>query len=70
MVHQASDDLGSVQVSEKSITMMTRWPTAIGRESFLNRDSDHFTYRLDVSTDGGGTWIEGVDLIEASRVSE
>ncbi len=70
MVHQAPDDLGGVQVSEASITLMTRGPTAVGRESFLNISKEHFTYRLDVSTDEGVTWIEGVDLIEANRVSE
>ncbi len=70
IVHQAPDDLGGVQVSEASITLMTRGPTAIGRELFLNRSKDHFTYRQDVSTDEGETWIEGVDLIEANRVSE
>ncbi len=70
LTRQAPDDLGGVKVSESSITYMTRLPHALGRESFLTGAADRFTYRLDVSTDDGETWIDGVDSIEATRMPD
>lgn len=69
MTQQAPDDLGGVQVKGDSITLMTRYPNGIGRESFLNRTKDHFTYRLDVSIDEGKSWLEGLDMIEVKRIT-
>ena len=68
MIHQAPEDLGGVRVSGETVSLMTRWPTAIGRESFVQRTGDHFTFRMDVSMDDGETWMEGMDKIEARRV--
>jgi hypothetical protein len=68
LVTQAAQDLGGVRVEEDSIAVMTRWPAAIGREWYLDRSENHFTYRLDVSLDGGETWLEGVDRIDAYRL--
>lgn len=67
-VRQAPD--GEVKTGDGSITLMTHSPHAIGRESFSKIHKDGFTYRLDVSTDQGHSWVEGVDLIEARRVPD
>lgn len=72
IVHKSPHDPEAVQVSGTSIKLMVRWPNqpnVIGRESFIVRTADHFTYRLDVSANNGKTWIEEVDVIEAERVS-
>ena len=34
-----------------------RWPNAICRETFCDIEPDRFTYRMDVSTDGGNNYI-------------
>ena len=65
LVTQASEDLGGVQVSEESVAVMTRWPEGIGREVYLNRTDDRFSYRLDVSLDAGKNWMvsdKGLDI--------
>ncbi len=69
-VRQAPDDLGGVQSGDGSITLMTHWPPALGRESFLNIHHDHFTYCCDISMDGGQSWVDEWDMIEARRVPD
>lgn len=69
-------DLGGVQVSDSSITFRHRVPPdlptelfpphALFRVSFSDISGDHFTWRAEVSRDGGGEW-EQVQVIEAYR---
>ncbi len=56
LVAQAPEDLGGVQVSETSITLMTRKGDILGRETYLNITEDHVTYRGEASPDGGESW--------------
>lgn len=61
---------GEVEFRDGTVSMVTHWSQGIGREVFLEIGPDRFTYRLDVSVDGGESWIEGVDLIETERRGE
>lgn len=71
------EDLGGVRVQGGVITYQHRRPRgrvgrlfplqSLFRLSFSNISEDHFTWRAELSTDGGETWAE-VQVIEASRV--
>lgn len=56
---QVSANAGSVSVSGRNVTVASASPGILIREHYLVPDQDHFTYRLDVSTDEGGSWNEG-----------
>ena len=40
------------------VTIASQSPGVMIREHYLVPDDDHFIYRLDVSNDGGTSWIE------------
>lgn len=70
------EDLGGVAVRSGSITYQHRRPRgrtgrlfplqSLFRLTFSNMSEDHFTWRAELSTDGGETWDE-VQVIEATR---
>ena len=66
--HSGFTELGGVLVSETSVTLMSQAPGLLVRETYLDITDDHFTYRVDVSTDEGETWDEGVQVVEAHRI--
>ena len=43
-------------------------PNALERVTFYNFQRDSWRRKLDVSYDGGESWIENVALVEAKRV--
>ncbi len=56
---QVKGDSGSVIVTGPNVTVASESPEVAIREHYLVPDRDHFTYRLDVSRDGGTSWNEG-----------
>jgi hypothetical protein len=56
---QVSKGVGAVTVNGRSVTVASESPGMKIREHYLVPANDRFTYRLDVSTDGGKTWSEG-----------
>ncbi len=68
LASQGTGELGGVLVSETSVTLMSQAPGLLVRETYLDITDDHFTYRVDVSTDEGETWDEGVQVVEAHRI--
>lgn len=71
------EDLGGVEARAGIVTYKHRRPRgrtgrlfplqSLFRLTFSNMSEDHFTYRAELSTDGGETWDE-VQVIEANRV--
>jgi hypothetical protein len=55
---QVNADSGSVRVAGQDVIVESESPGIKVREHYLVPDSEHFTYRLDVSSDDGGSWIE------------
>ena len=55
---QVNRDAGAVTVNGRNVTIASSSPGIRIREHYLVPDNDNFTYRLDVSNDGGKTWIE------------
>ena len=56
---QAQQDAGGVQVSDTSVTVVTRMPAGhLLRETHLILSEDHLTYRTERSDDGGESWTE------------
>ena len=61
-------ELGGVVARNDSIMFQTLYgPGEIHRITFSDIREDHFTWRVDRSTDEGETWEESVMVIEASR---
>lgn len=56
---QVRNGVGAVRVNGKNVTVVSEGSGFAVREHYLVRDSDHWVYRLDASTDGGKTWDEG-----------
>jgi hypothetical protein len=56
---QVNDTTGSVTVSGSDVTVASESPGVRILEHYLAPDHDHFTYRLDVSNDGGKSWTQG-----------
>jgi hypothetical protein len=56
---QVSAGTGAVNTSGPNVTVLSESPSMKVREHYLVPDRDHFTYRLDFSTDGGTSWNEG-----------
>jgi Protein of unknown function (DUF1579) len=50
---------GSVDASGRNVTVSSESPGVAVREHYLVPDDTHFTYRLDVSSDGGQNWNSG-----------
>ncbi len=50
---------GSVSVSGRDVTVASESPGVKILEHYLVPDDNHFTYRLDVSNDGGRIWTQG-----------
>ena len=55
---QVNGDAGAVTVNGRNVTIASSSPGVTIREHYLVPDDDNFVYRLDVSNDGGKTWIE------------
>jgi hypothetical protein len=56
---QVNGSTGSVNVSGRDVTVASESPGVRILEHYLTPDHDHFTYRLDVSNDGGKSWTKG-----------
>jgi hypothetical protein len=57
---QVNGTSGSVAVRGRRVTVSSSNPAMMVREHYDVAEKDGWTYRLDVSTDGGGRWNEGV----------
>ena len=55
---QVNGGSGSVEVDGGDVRVVGQGPTA-SREHYHVVDHDHWVYRMDLSTDGGGSWNEG-----------
>lgn len=55
---QVNQQSGSVQVNGRNVTVASESPSVAIREHYLVPSDDAFTYRLDVSSDGGKSWNE------------
>jgi hypothetical protein len=55
---QVNAEAGAVTVNGRNVTIASESPGVTIREHYLVPDDDTFIYRLDVSNDGGKTWIE------------
>jgi hypothetical protein len=56
---QVNGTAGSVNVSGRDVTVASESPGVGILEHYLVPDHNHFTYRLDVSNDGGKNWTRG-----------
>ena len=56
---QVNAGAGAVTATGQNVTVTSASPGIDIREHYLVPDRDHFTYRLDVSSDGGKSWNEG-----------
>jgi len=56
---QVNADHGSVELQGRNVTVASESPGMQIREHYLVPDEGQFTYRLDVSSDGGNHWTEG-----------
>ena len=56
---QVNADAGAVSTTGQSVLVVSESPAYKVREHYLVPDQNHFTYRLDVSSDGGKSWNEG-----------
>jgi hypothetical protein len=56
---QVNGTTGSVSVSGPDVTVASESPGVRILEHYLAPDHDHFTYKLDVSNDGGKSWTTG-----------
>ncbi|MEY2855383.1 MAG: hypothetical protein RL030_2515 [Pseudomonadota bacterium] len=64
---QVSATSGSVVSNGRHVTVASESPGISIREHYLVPDDDHFTYRLDVSSDGGKRWNEGQIVMTFQR---
>jgi len=65
---QVNPGSGSVAVTEQEVVVSSESPGMKIREHYRVPDRSHFTYRLDVSRDGGKYWSEG--LIEMTLLRQ
>lgn len=65
---QVNATSGSVVVNGRNVMVASESPGMTIREHYLVPDDDNFTYRLDVSTDGGRSWNEGQIVMTFRRV--
>jgi hypothetical protein len=56
---QVNGTTGSVDVDGRNVTVASESPGVRIREHYFAPDGNHFTYRLDVSSDGGNSWNQG-----------
>jgi hypothetical protein len=64
---QVSATSGSVVVDGKTVVVISQAPDTWSRETYRVDSHDHFTYRIDLSSDGGHTWKVGQIEINFSR---
>jgi hypothetical protein len=57
---QVNSGSGSVVVTDQEVVVASESPGMKVREHYLVPDHTHFTYRLDLSQDGGKSWNEGL----------
>jgi len=65
---QVNSTAGSVEVSGRNVTVASESPGVTIREHYLVPDDRSFTYRLDVSNDGGRSWSTGQIEMTLHRV--
>jgi hypothetical protein len=65
---QVNADSGSVKVAGQDVIVESESPGVSVREHYLVPDAEHFTYRLDVSSDGGRSWNESQIEMSFQRV--
>ena len=65
---QVNADAGSVVVNGQDVTVNSASPGISIREHYLVPDREQLTYRLDVSSDDGQTWVEGQVEMNFRRV--
>lgn len=56
---QVNATAGSVEVNGQGVMVASESPGVSVREHYFVPDHNTFTYRLDVSSDGGKSWIQG-----------
>lgn len=56
---QVNAAAGSIEVVGPNVTVHSGSPGISIREHYLVPDNNNFTYRLDVSSDGGASWTRG-----------
>jgi len=62
------EELGGVESAGNSISLKAQYkPNELHRIRFFDISEAHFTWRVDISTDGGKTWNDAVMIIEARR---
>ena len=65
---QVNADTGSVEVRGQDVTVESESPGVKIREHYFVPDDSNFTYRLDVSSDGGASWNAGQIEMTFQRV--
>lgn len=66
---QVNASAGSVQQRGRDVTVASDSPSVHVLEHYLVADDRHFTYRLDVSSDGGRSWSRGQVEMGLERVA-
>jgi len=64
---QVNGTAGSVVVRDRRVTVASSSPEMTVREHYDVRDKDDWTYRLDISKDGGERWNRGIIEIDLRR---
>ncbi len=64
---QVSPASGSVRVDGEDVVVLSEGPGTWSRETYRVESHDHFTYRIDLSTDGGRSWNVGQIEMSLSR---
>lgn len=65
------EELGGVESDGNSISFKVQYqPNELHRIRFVNISEAHFSWRVDISTDGGKNWNDAVMTIEATRSTE
>jgi hypothetical protein len=65
---QVNAGSGSVEVTGRNVRVTSESPGVKIRENYLVPSDDRFTYRLDVSRDGGRSWNESQITMDFRRV--
>lgn len=66
-----TQELGGVQITDSTIVYKAKFkPGELHRIKFTDITENHFTWSVDISTDGGQKWNESVMIIQANRNSD
>jgi Protein of unknown function (DUF1579) len=64
---QVNGNSGSVSVDDRTVVVTSKGSDAWSREVYKVESHDRFSYRIDLSTDGGHTWKVGQIEMQFSR---